>query len=56
MNERSLNYLVVNKLERILKEYSSVILIDACTSEEFAESVGIGHCVYPPERCPICTL
>ena len=37
MNESSMNYLSVNKLERILKEDSSVTLIDARTSEEFCE-------------------
>jgi rhodanese-related sulfurtransferase len=37
MNECSVNYLAVNKLQHILKEDSSVILIDARTSEEFAE-------------------
>jgi len=37
MNESSMNYLAVNKLERLLKEDSSVMLIDARTSEEFAE-------------------
>ena len=37
MNESSINYLAVNKLERLLKEDSSVMLIDARTSEEFAE-------------------
>ena len=37
MNESSMNYLAVNKLERLLKEEGSVLLIDARTSEEFAE-------------------
>jgi rhodanese-related sulfurtransferase len=37
VNESSVNYLAVNKLERLLKEDSSVTLIDARTSEEFAE-------------------
>jgi rhodanese-related sulfurtransferase len=37
VNESSVNYLAVNKLERLLKEDSSVMLIDARTSEEFAE-------------------
>ena len=36
MNESSIIYLAVNKLERLLKEDSSVTLMDARTAEEFA--------------------
>jgi len=36
MNETSANYVDVNDLERLLKEDSTLILIDARTSEEFA--------------------
>ena len=37
MNESSMNYLDVNKLERLLKEDSSVMLIDARSAEEYDE-------------------
>ena len=36
MNETSANYVDVNDLERLLREDSTLILIDARTSEEFA--------------------
>jgi rhodanese-related sulfurtransferase len=36
MNETSTNYVDVNDLERLLREDSTLILIDARTSEEFA--------------------
>ena len=36
MNENSTTYVVVSDMERLLKEDSSVTLIDARTSEEFA--------------------
>jgi phage shock protein E len=36
VNESSIIYLAVNKLERLLKEDSSVTLMDARTAEEFA--------------------
>ncbi|MCK5361369.1 MAG: rhodanese-like domain-containing protein, partial [Gammaproteobacteria bacterium] len=37
MNESSMNYVAVNKLERLLKEDSSVMLIDARSAEEYDE-------------------
>ncbi len=37
MNEPSTNYIIVHELDRLLKEDSKVTLIDARTSEEFAE-------------------
>ncbi len=37
MNESSIDYLAVNKLEHLLNEDGSVTLIDARTAEEFAE-------------------
>ncbi len=36
MNETSANYVDVNDVERLLREDSTLILIDARTSEEFA--------------------
>lgn len=36
MNETSANYVDVNDVERLLRENSTLILIDARTSEEFA--------------------
>lgn len=36
MNETSTNYIDVNDVERLLREDSTLILIDARTSEEFA--------------------
>lgn len=37
MNEPSKNYVVVNELDRLLKQDGGVTLIDARTAEEFAE-------------------
>ncbi len=37
MNEMTADYIVVNELERILREDGTVTLIDARTSEEFSE-------------------
>ena len=38
MNQSSANYVVVSELDRLLKEDSTVTLIDARTPQEFAEA------------------